>query len=162
MTKRHTQPCSVAAALNVFGDAWTLRVILEAFYGSTRFGQFRRTIGIAKNILSDRLKLLVAEGVLEKRAAPAAQGHSEYHLTEKGIALLPVLMTIIQWGDRWIYGAGHEPVRLFHVGTREPLPEFEPVWRDGTPITRDTVAAAPGPGANDAIRTRFGGPEDDR
>ncbi|MEL7372034.1 MAG: helix-turn-helix domain-containing protein, partial [Myxococcota bacterium] len=65
MGKRHTQTCPVAGFLNIFGDSWTLMIVREAFYGATRFSEFQRNTGIAKNLLSDRLSMLVEEDILQ-------------------------------------------------------------------------------------------------
>lgn len=158
MTNKHTQPCSVAAALNVFGDAWTLRIVLEAFYGSTRFEEFRRATGVAKNILADRLKQLTEDEVLERRGIGKAGQRYAYVLTQKGEALSTVLLAIIQWSDHWVYGEGSEPVILIRRESGERVPELIPRWDDGTPIDRASIAPSPGPGANDAIRKRFSAP----
>ncbi|MEO0439039.1 MAG: helix-turn-helix domain-containing protein [Pseudomonadota bacterium] len=155
MTNKHTQPCSVAAALNVFGDAWTLRIVLEAFYGATRFEEFRRSTAIAKNILADRLRQLTDDGILARRSISEKGTRFEYVLTEKGEGLSTVMLSIIQWGDRWVYGEDNKPVKLSRVGTGEGLPLFVPTWRDGTPIDRDSLVPSPGPGANEAIKKRF-------
>jgi DNA-binding HxlR family transcriptional regulator len=84
--------------VDVIGDWWSLLIVRDAFHGRRRFGEFERSLGVAKNILTGRLRKLVAAGVLE--ALPAADGSSykEYALTEKGRGLLPVLAALGQWG----------------------------------------------------------------
>lgn len=156
MTKMHTQPCSVSAALNIFGDAWTLIVVREALYGTSRFRDFRRATGIAKNLLSDRLNSLVAEDILERINIGKAGERYEYRLTPKGEALSTVLVAIIQWSDQWVYGAGKEPLIFRHARTGETLGPMRATWPNGEIVNRATVAATPGPGANQAIRDRFG------
>jgi DNA-binding HxlR family transcriptional regulator len=91
--------CPVARSLHVFGDGWSLLLVRDAFFGKRRFGEFEKSLGAAKNILSARLKMLVDEGIFE--VVPAADGsaHHEYVLTAKGQALRPVLAAIRSWGD---------------------------------------------------------------
>ena len=88
--------CPVARALDVVGDWWTLLIIRDAFAGVTRFGDFQKNLGVAKNILATRLKDMVEQGLLETRDVGA---RSEYQLTDKGRALMPVLVTLAQWGE---------------------------------------------------------------
>src|SRR3989442_15631399 len=89
--------CPVARAVDVVGDWWSLLIVRDAFVGRRRFGEFEKSLGVAKNILTDRLRKLVGAGVLE--AVPAADGsaYREYVLTEKGRGLLPVLVGLGQW-----------------------------------------------------------------
>jgi DNA-binding HxlR family transcriptional regulator len=156
MTTRHAQPCSVSAALNIFGDAWTLIVVREAMYGTSRFSEFRRATGIARNILADRLDLLVAEGILKRINIGSAGNRYEYRLTEKGQALIPVLLSIIQWADYWVYGKGKEPLLFRSAASGKPLAPMRAKWADGEAVSLTNVVAVPGPGANQAIRNRFG------
>ena len=90
--------CPVARAVDVVGDWWSILIVRDALIGKRRFGEFQTSLGVAKNILTDRLRKLVAAGVLEQ--VPAADGSSyrEYALTERGRALLPVLVALGQWG----------------------------------------------------------------
>jgi len=90
--------CPVARSLDVIGDWWSLLIVRDAVRGLRRFGQFQKSLGLARNILTVRLKALVADGIL--RMEPAADGspYLEYALTEKGRDLLPVLVALRQWG----------------------------------------------------------------
>src|SRR3954471_5383869 len=90
--------CPVARSLEAVGDAWSMLVVRDAFAGKRRFGEFVESLGIARNILTDRLRKLVAAGVLER--VPAADGSAfrEYALTEKGRGLFLVLVALGQWG----------------------------------------------------------------
>ena len=103
-------PCSIARALDLVGDWWTLLIIREAFLGIRRFADYRDHLGIARNILADRLRKLVAEGILTKQPKTAPERGHEYRLTEKGRDLWPVLTALRLWGDKWIYGPGKEPL----------------------------------------------------
>ena len=91
--------CSIAQSLDLVGEWWTLLVVRDVFFGLHRFDAIRDDLGISRNILTDRLNTLVDGGVLERR--PIDGGHHEYHLTEKGRDLYPVLIAIMQWGDKW-------------------------------------------------------------
>jgi DNA-binding HxlR family transcriptional regulator len=115
--------CSVAAALSVVGDKWTLLVMREAFYGLRRYDDMLATLGCARNILSDRLHKLVEHGLLQ-RAPYREEGRrerSEYHLTPMGMELFPVLIALMQWGDRWIAPAGEPAVVLEHRDCGAPV-----------------------------------------
>lgn len=106
--------CSVARALDVVGERWSLLILRDAFYGVSRFDDFQRDLGVARNILTDRLTKLVASGVLEKVQYEERPPRYEYKLTPKGRDLLPVLLTMMHWGDKW----GTEdapPVTLTHI-----------------------------------------------
>ena len=91
MANRHTQTCAIAGALNVLGDHWPLLLVREAFYGSTRFGEFQRNTGIAKTLLSDRLLFLEEEGIFRKEDVGERGTRYAYRLTEKGVALYHLL-----------------------------------------------------------------------
>src|SRR5438270_5920820 len=90
--------CPVARSLEAAGDTWSMLVVRDAFAGKRRFGEFQRSLGVAKNILTDRLRKLVALGVLEQAAAADGSAYHEYVLTEKGRGLFLVLVALGQWG----------------------------------------------------------------
>ncbi|MEV7353923.1 helix-turn-helix domain-containing protein [Kitasatospora sp. NPDC091276] len=128
MPKRTTHEestCPVARPLDVVGDGWTLLIVRDAFDGLRRFGQFQKSLGLARNILSARLANLVANGVFE--LAPAADGspYQEYVLTEKGRALFPVITALRQWGDQWFFAEGEPRARLVERGTGAPIEAME-------------------------------------
>jgi DNA-binding HxlR family transcriptional regulator len=105
--------CPIARSLDVVGEWWTLLIIRDALAGATRFDEFRKT-GIADNILSARLELLVREGILERRAYQEHPPRHEYLLTEKGRDLLPVIVALAKWGSSWTDAPG-DPPRLIHT-----------------------------------------------
>jgi DNA-binding HxlR family transcriptional regulator len=105
--------CSIARTLGVIGERWSLLIVRDAFYGVRRFDDFRADLGIARNVLTDRLNTLVEQGVLERRQYEERPPRFEYLLTEKGKDLLPVILTMLRWGDRW-EGDGEPPVTLMH------------------------------------------------
>ena len=90
--------CPVARAVDVVGDWWSILIVRDALLGNRRFGEFQTHLGVAKNILTDRLKKLVAAEVLEQVPASDGTAFKEYALTEKGRGLLPVLVALGQWG----------------------------------------------------------------
>jgi DNA-binding HxlR family transcriptional regulator len=106
--------CSIARALTVVGERWTLSIVREAFAGAHRFDDFRKRLGIARNILSARLRSLVEHGVLERRAYQQSPPRFEYRLTPMGNDLYPVLVSLLGWGDRWLAGDEGAPLTLTH------------------------------------------------
>lgn len=106
---RHDYPdqlCSVAGALEVIGERWTLLIVRDVMYGKRRFGQIQRSLGVARNVLSARLQRLVDEGILERRAYQENPPRHEYFLTEKGIDLWPVMIAMTHWGDQYLAEEG--------------------------------------------------------
>ena len=139
--------CSVGRTLEVIGERWTLLVLREAFLGVRRFGELQRHTGAAKNILSDRLQTLVAGGVLERRLYEERPPRYEYRLTEKGLDLYPVLVSLMQWGDKYESDASGPPVLMRHKGCNEIVAPQLTCPGCGEAIrARDMVALA-GPGA---------------
>ena len=108
------QVCSVARALSVVGERWTLLILRDAFYGTRRFEQFQASLGITRHRLSERLNKLVEQGVLTKVQYSEKPPRSEYRLTRKGLGLYPVLMTLGRWGDEWMDRGEGAPVEFFH------------------------------------------------
>ena len=106
--------CSIAQSLEIVGEWWTMLILRDAFLGVRRFDEFVERLGISRNVLTDRLDTLVANGVLERRPYDEARGRYDYLLTDKGRALWPVMTALRQWGDEWIYGAGNEPLLIEH------------------------------------------------
>jgi DNA-binding HxlR family transcriptional regulator len=104
--------CSVARSVAVIGDRWTLMLLRDSFLGVRRFEDFERRLGISRSIVADRLKHLVDEGVLRRDAYQDRPVRHEYRLTEKGLALHPVIMAIVHWGD--VHYAGPEGPPLLH------------------------------------------------
>src|SRR5215207_10126911 len=105
--------CSVARTLDVVGERWTLLILRDAFNGVRRFEDFQQSLGIARNILTDRLQTLAAQGVLERRRYQEHPERFEYRLTDKGRDLFPVLVALLHWGDAW-YAPDGPPRVLLH------------------------------------------------
>jgi DNA-binding HxlR family transcriptional regulator len=108
-----TQTCSVAGTLELIGERWTLLIVRDAFMGARRFEDFQRRTGAARNVLAARLNLLVEEGIFQRAPYQEHPVRYEYRLTAKGVDLWPVIVSLLQWGDRHIY-PGRAPVLLVH------------------------------------------------
>ena len=110
------QVCSIARALEVIGERWTLLIVRDAVLGMERFEDFQADLGIASNVLSNRLKLLCDEDVLRRVPDPERPGRPKYVLTEKGAELGPVLIVLMKWGDRHYPAPGGPPRLTLHAG----------------------------------------------
>jgi DNA-binding HxlR family transcriptional regulator len=93
--------CSVAKALEVIGERWSLLIVRSVMHGNRRFGEMQTSLGIARNVLSARLERLIEEDILERRAYQESPARYEYFLTEKGLDLWPALIALLHWGDRY-------------------------------------------------------------
>ena len=147
--------CSVAQSLEVLGDWWTLLIVREAFFGTTRFAEFERNLGIAKNILTNRLDHLVDHGIFTREAASPGGKRFEYQLTPKGRDLLTVVTALREWSDRWIYGRGNEPLLVRDRRTGRRVAPLRIRDEQGRIIPGRELVAEPGPGANDETRERY-------
>lgn len=108
------QPCSIARSLAIVGDRWTLMVLRSAFLGIRRFDDFQASLGVTRHVLAERLKRLVEADVLQKVPYQDRQERFEYRLTEKGRDLYPVLLALVNWGDKWLDGGLGPPVQYRH------------------------------------------------
>jgi DNA-binding HxlR family transcriptional regulator len=142
-----TLNCSVADTLNLIGEWWTILILREAFFGSRRFEEFQQHLGIARNILTARLNKLCDHGILER--VPVKQGarRHEYRLTTMGRDLLPVLIALTQWGDRWLHQEDGAPVRFIERATGETIADIGVHSKDGRALKPRELALIPGPGA---------------
>lgn len=149
-----TQVCSISRTLEVVGERWTLLIMRNAlFAGSTRFVEFQRSLGIATNVLAARLGRLVEEGVLE-RVARDDRDQAEYHPTGKGRDLLPALVALTEWGDRWAAPDG-APVLYRHADGEHPV-RMALVCDECGPLEDSTdVEALPGPGMPEPLAARL-------
>lgn len=134
--------CSMAAALDVVGRRASLLLLREAFYGAHRFDEFSRRARLSEKITAARLKELVGEGILEKRPyqEPGRRGREDYHLTAKGEELLPVLLALLRWGDRWVRADGGR-VTMSHRDCGAPV-DVEVRCADGHLIGAQDIQAA--------------------
>ncbi len=131
-TSFETADCPVARSVDAVGDWWSLLIVRDAFDGSRRFGEFQRSLGVAKNILSTRLQALTANGILE--AVPAG-AHHEYVLTPKGEALFPVIVALRQWGETYSFAPDEPRSELLDRRDAKPLRPLEIHASDGRLLT---------------------------
>lgn len=120
------RPCPVARFVDVLGDRWSLLIVRDAFDGTRRFGDFQRDLGVARNILSDRLRKLVDAGVLATQPAADGSAYLEYVLTAKGEKLFPVVVAMRQWGEQQLFGRGERHSILADVRTGRSIPYMQP------------------------------------
>jgi DNA-binding HxlR family transcriptional regulator len=132
--------CAIARALEVVGDWWSLLIVRDALFGATRFSQFQRSLGLAKTVLSQRLRKLVDHGVLELVDPGDGGSHLEYRLTESGKALHVVLTALWQWGNATQFKAGEARNTLCDRRDQKPLQSIALVAHDGRKLgARDTT-----------------------
>ena len=134
--------CPVARSLDVIGDWWSLLIVRDALAGIRRFTNFERSLGLAKNILSSRLKALVANGILENVPASDGSAYREYVPTEKGRELFPVIVALGQWGSKHLFKPTELLSRPIDARDGKPLPRMRVLSSDGREI---------GPGDIDSI-----------
>jgi DNA-binding HxlR family transcriptional regulator len=141
------QVCSIARSLEVVGERWTFLILRDAVLGVERFEEFQNSLGIATNVLSNRLKLLCDEGVLERVPDEERPGRPKYVLTSKGAELAPALIVLMKWGDRH-YPTPKGPPRLtLHVGCGGNIGTDFRCDRCGKQARPGEIELPPGPGA---------------
>jgi DNA-binding HxlR family transcriptional regulator len=141
--------CSIRRSLDIVGEKWTLLILRDAFNGVRRFDQLRDHLGVSDPVLADRLRKLVAAGLLEARpySEPGRRARKEYRLTAKGQDLYPVLIALLQWGDTHCSDPDGPPLSVTHRDCGEPL-EARVMCAAGHELTSPHEGeTAPGPGA---------------
>ncbi|MBL8786146.1 MAG: helix-turn-helix transcriptional regulator [Deltaproteobacteria bacterium] len=135
--------CSVQRALAILGERWTILVLREAFFGKRRFDEILDGVGCARNLLTDRLATLVEHAVLERLPYrdEGQRERFEYRLTERGRELFPILIALMQWGDRWVPAPSGPPIVVEHrdCGARV-VAELRCADGHGALTARDTLA----------------------
>lgn len=139
--------CSLARALDQVGDWWTFLIVRDALRGLESFHEFQASLGIARNILTVRLAQLCEDGLMSRSAHPDDRRRIRYCLTEKGTALAPALVALMQWGDRWISGPDAAPVILHNGQTGAAIDVLELNDVTGERVRADRMRFTPGPGA---------------
>lgn len=139
--------CPVARSLDAIGDWWSLLIVRDAFDGLRRFGEFQKSLGAAKNILSDRLRTLVAHGILEVAPASDGSAYQEYVLTDKGRALFPVIVSLRQWGEDHYYAPAEAHSILIDRERGQPVRRLEVRAQDGRLIGPDDAVVRKTPSA---------------
>ena len=146
-TSFETMNCSVAQCLEVVGEWWSLLILRDVFMGVRRFDDLQARLGISRNVLTQRLRHLVDSGVLERVPYQQNPPRYEYRLTEKGIDLWPVLISLVKWGDK--HAAASGPPRIIeHRGCGGQVNDHLSCDRCGQPLTARDVITRPGPGAS--------------
>ena len=136
--------CAVARALDVIGDWWSLLIIRDALAGAKRFGDFQRSLGVARNILSMRLRALVETGILQTAPASDGAAYLEYLVTERGRALTPVLVALAQWSEDYTFERRGRRAIPLDAQKRQPLQKLQMVSEDGRPLAcEDVVIVSP-------------------
>src|SRR5262245_24044185 len=142
-----TQTCSIARALEVVGERWTPLILRNAALGLHRFESQQRQLGVARNVLASRLERLVDEGILERRPYGERPVRHEYHLTDKGRALWPVLLELMHWGDRYAPEPGGPPRIVRHRDCGGIVGTHSACTSCGQLVELEDVFSEPGPGA---------------
>lgn len=138
---------SVERMLAQAGDAWTFLLLREAFFGVRRFEQLQSNLGAAPNVVSERLKRLVANGLLRRERYQERPARYEYRLTEKGLDLYPVIVMMMRWGDRWLAGRSGPPLLLTHTSCGEVTDPVVVCSHCRQPVAAHDINWSPGPGA---------------
>ena len=149
--------CSMARAMEVVGDRWSILILREAYYGVKRFDEFEYYVGVAPNILSSRLKKFVDSGVMTRIPLPEHSGRYEYVLTEKGRDFFPAYLALKKWGDDWL-AEPEGPQVVFRdraAGREIKYPKL--LTASGKPLRLEDVEVVAGAGAVAFNRKRFGG-----
>ncbi len=133
--------CSIARAGDLIGDAWTLMLLRELFWRSTRYEQLAENTGMASNVLAQRLRKLVDKGIVTKTVVENDARRFDYTLTPKGLDLFPMVMAVMAWGDRWSSGDAGPLIELHHtVCGKKTLPGTV-CSACGEPLAHDTIRA---------------------
>jgi DNA-binding HxlR family transcriptional regulator len=140
------QNCSIARSLEVVGERWSLLIVRDLMLGYSRFDELHDRLGIARNVLTNRLERLQAEGVVERRPYQERPPRYDYQLTEKGLDLWPALMGLIAWGDKYEAASG-PPVLVEHRGCGGAVNDRRICERCGAELSVRDARTRPGPGA---------------
>jgi DNA-binding HxlR family transcriptional regulator len=153
---RHDYPgqfCSIANALEVVGERWSLLIVRDVMNGRRRFDSLQKGLGIARNVLSARLQRLVEEDILERRAYQESPPRYEYFLTEKGLDLWPALIALLYWGERYSPTPGGPKRLIVHKDCGGTVSERGICETCGKTLTARDAKQVPGPGAKASAGT---------
>lgn len=146
---------SVGAAATLLGDRWTFLILREAFFGTQRFNEFAQNLGVSRNILSSRLKTLVAKGIFEMHPYGAGKTRYEYRLAKPGRDIFPIVVALLQWGDRYLVESEEPSIILKHTLCGEDANPYLVCDSCGEPVAIGDVVPTPGPGASKWVRERL-------
>ena len=150
-----SKPCSLAKSLEILGEWWTLPILQEALLGTQKFNDFYNQLGIAKNILSIRLNKLVEEGLMEKKIVTPKGRRTQYILTQKGLSTATIIISLIQWCDKWILSPEEIPMILKDKATNKKISKLKLENESGEMINIWDIVTTPGPGATEEVKYRF-------
>lgn len=146
------QVCSIARAMPLIGDSWTMLIIRGVFFGLHRFTELQQSLDINRNRLTERLNLLVENGIMEKCLYDEARGRYEYRLTEKGTDLYPVLVSIVGWGDKWLADKDGPPLQYVHKTCSKVMQPKYHCDCCGEPLEVTDVSVQAGPGITKKLK----------
>jgi len=147
--------CPIARSLSILGEQWTLLILRDVLFGYSRFEEFQQSLGISRNLLSRRLAEMVAAGLLERRPLQEGGKRAEYVATDKARELLPVLLALGQWKERWEPSEDGPRIRPLDPETGEPVAVRLMPRSAGRGVRPRDVVITPGPGADDSLRERL-------
>jgi DNA-binding HxlR family transcriptional regulator len=150
--------CSIARATDLFGDAWTALIMRDVLTGVTRFDDLAYDLGISRKVLAARLSRLVEEDVLIRERYQERPPREHYRASDKGKELYPVLLALMNWGDRWYSGTAGPPARIHHLTCGQDTTAVAACAHCGDPLTADNTTQLPGPGGRTGPGTRVLGP----
>ncbi|TDJ26737.1 MAG: transcriptional regulator [Gammaproteobacteria bacterium] len=146
---------SIGHVLDIIGEGWSILIIREAYFGTRRFEEFQRQLGIARNILTARLKKLCQNEILDRVPIKEGAKRHEYVLTTKGKDLMPLLIALTQWGDQWIFGENAEPVIFMDREDHQPIAKINVYSAKGIPLRPRDIVVVAGPGASVEAKKRI-------
>lgn len=146
--------CSIANSLEIIGEGWTILILREAFFGSSRFEDFQQHLGIARNILTTRLKKLTEHGVLKRIPIKEGAKRHQYKLTSKGRALYPTLIALSQWGDAWLEDQSVS-VQFIERDSGQNIADVTIQNQQGKILDARDLAIIPGPAATTKTKKRL-------
>jgi len=146
---------SIGHVLEIIGEGWSILIIREAYFGTRRFEEFQRQLGIARNILTARLKKLCQNDILDRVPIKEGAKRHEYVLTSKGKELMPFLIALTQWGDKWIFGENAEPVIFLDKENSQPIEKIKVFSSKGVQLRPRDILVAAGPGASIEAKKRI-------
>jgi DNA-binding HxlR family transcriptional regulator len=143
---------SVGAAAALLGDRWTVLILREAFFGARRFNEFAENLGLSRNILSNRLKMMVSQGIFEEHPYGPSKARIEYRLAQAGRDIFPIAVALLQWGDRHLVGSRGPSIVLRHARCGNDADPLLVCRACRQPIELSEMLPTPGPGASKWVR----------
>ncbi len=151
----HAFEDSVGAASELLGDRWTFLILREAFFGTRRFNEYARNLGLSRNILTNRLRTLVAQGILETHPYGPSKTRNEYRLAPAGRDIFPIVIALLQWGDKHLAGTHGPSIILKHTPCDHDADPLLVCRACHEPIELSEIQPTPGPGASQWVRERL-------